>query len=345
MISSVDTHKILIVQTAYAGDVVLVTPLIRATADYFHGAEIHVLVIPQTAGLLAHNPEIHKVWIYDKRRSEKGGGAFWDWARKLRAERFDLALVPHRSLRSAALVRAAGISARVGFDRSAGRWLLNRIVPYPKNRHEVDRNLTLLSALGWQGEPPAPQLFPSDAERKNVQTFLNEMQLTETPLLAMAPGSVWATKRWLPERFAEVAARLYAERKIKTVLIGGPEDALPGQKIREMAGESVVDAIGRFSLLESAELIRRCRAALTNDSAPCHLAVSVGTPVSAIFGPTIPAFGFAPYGPRNQIVEITDLACRPCSIHGTKKCPKKHFLCMKQITADEVIKALNPFLD
>lgn len=337
-----DIHKILIIQTAYAGDVVLTTPLIRAAADYFPGADIHLLAIPQTAGLLENNPAMHKIWIYDKRRSEKSGGAFRGWARKLRAEQFDLALVPHRSLRSAALVRAAGIPVRVGFNRSSGRWLFNRIVTYPKDRHEVERNLTLLAALGWQGEPPAPQLFPSDAERKSVQTFVDEMQLTETPLLAMAPGSVWATKRWLPERFAEVASRLYAERKIKTVLIGGSEDALIGETIQKMSRENVVNAIGKFSLLESAELIRRCQAALTNDSAPCHLAVSVGTPVVAIFGPTIPAFGFAPYGTRNQIVEITNLDCRPCSIHGGRKCPKKHFLCMKRITADAVIGALNP---
>ena len=112
-----------------------------------------------------------------------------------------------------------------------------------------------------------------------------------------------------------------------------------------MNEEILEDQRELVSLLESAELIRRCQAALTNDSAPCHLAVSVGTPVVAIFGPTVPAFGFAPYGPHNQIVEITDLDCRPCSIHGTRKCPKKHFLCMKRITVHEVIETLNPFLD
>lgn len=335
-----DIKRILIFQTAYAGDVILLTPLIEACKQMVPEADLDILVIPQTAGLLDNNPNIRHKHLYAKRDKEKGIVAFFAWVRILKRARYDLVLLPHRSLRSAALVFMAGIPLRVGFDRSAGRWLLNRRVAYVQSRHEVFRNLSLIEALGWSGTAPDPRVYPGEAERKSVDNFLSSFDLKNLPFLIAAPGSVWATKRWLPERFGEVASMLYREKQIRTVFIGGAEDRTLISRIVESTDAPCVDAAGRMTYLESAELLRRSSAALVNDSAPCHLAVAVGTPVISVFGPTVPAFGFAPFGDENRVLEVKDLDCRPCSIHGGHKCPKGHFLCMNRISARQAVDAI-----
>jgi len=336
-------RKILVLQTAFAGDLILAAPLARGVKEVFKESEVHFLVIPETAVLLKHNPFVDKVWIYDKKRSEKGIGSFLRLMRKLSKEEFDLAIVPHRSLRSALLVFGARIPRRVGFDRSTGAVFFTDVVPYFKNLHEVERNFKLPQVLGWSGDISPPELFPGAEEREEVDRFFDEAGIKPGEnLLAVAPGSVWPTKRWPAERFASVIDESWKKWKIRSVLIGGKSDVTLGQRIVRETGDTIVNAMGRFSLLASAELISRCRVILTNDSAPLHLAIGVGTPVVAIFGPTVPSFGFAPYGNGHTVIE-KELECRPCSIHGGKKCPRGHFRCMKDISVEEVTQALKKY--
>jgi heptosyltransferase-2 len=123
------------------------------------------------------------------------------------------------------------------------------------------------------------------------------------------------------------------------LLVGSREDEELCREICAMTQTNkVVNAAGKLSLLQSAELIRHCRVLISNDSAPMHLAVAVGTPVVAIFGATVPEFGFAPRGPHDIVIETKGLKCRPCSIHGGKKCPIKTFECMMAITPEIVVK-------
>jgi heptosyltransferase-2 len=320
--------KILIVQTAFAGDVILSTPLAEALKRCYPSSEVHFLAIPGPADLLKNNPFISRIWIFDKRGLDKSPLKLIKWMRRLKAEQYDLAVVPHRSIRSASLVRGAAIPRIVGFDKSAGRILFTDVVKYP-NCHEVDRNLKLLSVIGCD-ERMAPKLFPGEAEEAAVNAFLSETGVENEPFISMAPGSVWPTKRWLPEYFAETAGLLYKNRRVRTVLIGGQSERELGEYIQQNAGESVVNSMGALSHLASAALIRRSALMVSNDSAPAHLAAAVNIPVIAVFGPTIPAFGFGPYGPDHIIVE-TDLICRPCGIHGGKRCKEIHFKCMRDI--------------
>ena len=133
---------------------------------------------------------------------------------------------------------------------------------------------------------------------------------------------------------------------LSVVLIGGPKDAELCKKIAEgMDDGGLLNAAGQFSLLQSAEMIGCCSAVVSNDSAPMHLAVGVRTPVVAIFGATVPAFGFAPTGPRNRILGVEGLACRPCGIHGGDVCPVGTFACMNGISPDEVHRAVRSILD
>jgi len=338
-------RRILILQTAFVGDVMLTLSLLQSAKKLFPNAALDFLAIPAARNILETHPDIHQLIIYDKRKRDKGIIPFFRLIRRLRENRYDLALVPHRSIRSAALVWAARIPLRIGFDRSAGRILFNRIIPYRSGIHEINRNLHLLDPFGIDAdEKVLPKLFFSDEDEKAVFEWMSRRKLDRPEnLVALAPGSVWATKRWLPEYFARLANML-KEAGFQIVLIGGEADADVAGEVERSISPPVFNAVGQFTLRQSAFLIRQARLLVTNDSAPQHLAVGVGTPVVAIFGPTIPAFGFYPYGERDRVVEIGALPCRPCSIHGGQKCPISTFECMKKLTPERVFEEVQRIL-
>jgi heptosyltransferase-2 len=333
-------HKrILIIQTAFIGDVILSTPLIKVLRKTFPDAFISFLLIPETENALENNPRLDQVFVYDKRK-KSGVGGFFKMVSRIKQGRFDLAVLPHRSLRSALLAYFSGIPKRIGFDRAAGSFLFTKRVTYKTNLHEVDRNLSLLSDFALDPEDTSPELFPSSDDFSYARKLLSDSCITEGErIVAIAPGSVWATKRWLPERFAEAADLLVKEAEIKVVLLGSREDRSLCEAIAgSMKGEPVIVA-GKTSVLQSAAMVSLCTVLLSNDSAPVHMASAMKTPVVAIFGSTIPEFGFAPYGVDQLIIQKL-LHCRPCGIHGRRKCPEKHFRCKQDISTSEVYEAV-----
>lgn len=319
----------LIVQTSFLGDMVLTTPLI---AELAARGPVDVVATPAAAGLLANNPDVRRAIVYDKRGSARGLRGFRRLAAELRAARADTAYLAQGSMRSAALALAAGIPVRVGFSTSAGRALYSRTVPYRRDLHHAAR---LWQLAVPEREPTAeerrPRLYPGPGEKAAVDALLGAPR-DPRPLVALAPGSVWATKRW--PYYAELARELAAEARL--VVIGSADDRALASAIDDAAGPSTVDATGRLSLLASAELIGRCRALVTNDSAPQHLASAMGTPTATIFGPTVPAFGFGPLAPHSIVVEHPALDCRPCDTHGPPVCPLKHWKCMRELDAGDV---------
>jgi heptosyltransferase-2 len=210
--------------------------------------------------------------------------------------------------------------------------------------HHAEKIFTLGSAGG--GRPYSrgdlrPRLYPAAKEREVVDELLAVRGGDQRPLVALAPGSVWATKRW--PHYPSLA-RLLADRA-RVVVIGGSDDGPIARSVIDAAGESnVIDATGRLTLLASAELIGRARAIVTNDSAPLHLASAMGTPTVAIFGPTVPAFGFGPLAGRSAIVEDDLLACRPCDRHGPRRCPLGHWKCMLLQTPERVAGIVTGYL-
>ncbi len=328
--------KILIVQTAFIGDVVLTLPLVQTAKALFNKASIDFLTIPTSRDIVATHPDINRTWLYDKHNNDKGIKNYLALAMRLRKEEYELALVPHRSIRSAGLVWLSGISRRIGFHRSAGRFLFSDIVQYPFGIHESFRNLHLLKPFGVNPDKaPLPNLGITNEDLQIVDRFLGDIG-SPTELIALAPGSVWATKRWLPEYFAQLSDELY-HLGYHTVLIGGPGDREVGEAVTSLVRNTVINAIGKLPLRASAELIRRCKLLISNDSAPMHLAVAVRTPVVAIFGPTVKEFGFYPIGKYDAVSEVDGLPCRPCGRHGHHKCPIGTFECMVKLTPDRVL--------
>jgi len=335
-----EIKKILIIQTAFIGDVILTTSLVEATKKIFPGAAIHFIAIPSTGNIIETHPLVDKLWIFDKRGRDRGLINLFRFAKKLRVENYDLALVPHRSLRSAVLAFWAKIPRSIGFTRSAAPFLFTDKIIYHQDIHEVERNLSLLTPFRESFSKVMPRIYPDDTDILEIDRFVAENALNPDDVwIAIAPGSIWATKRWLKEGFTELCHKLGQHQDVRIILIGGPDDRLLCEWIRKASEVKTVNTAGRFTLRQSAEIIRRCRLIVTNDSGPLHIGVGVDTQVLAIFGPTVPAFGFYPYG-ENDIIFEKKVYCRPCSIHGGDKCPTGTFLCMKSITANQIYREI-----
>jgi len=317
----------LVVQTAFLGDVVLTTPLFSALAAD-HGP-VDVVTTPIAASLIETHPAVRKVIPYDKRGSDRGWAGLRNLARRLRTERYERAYLPHRSLRTATLGVVAGIPTRIGFS-GAWSFLYTEARPKPALGHESDRLLALAD------KPPGvypPQLRPTAADEQAAAALI------DGAFVALAPGSIWGSKRW--PYYPDLATKL-AER-LPVVLVGGPDDAGLGEEIVKAVGRSggrAVNACGKLTLRQSAALIGRASALVTNDSAPLHLATAMGTPIVALFGPTVTEFGFGPLRPGDVALGIDELPCRPCSSHGPPQCPLRHHRCMRELTVAAVIAAI-----
>ncbi len=310
---------------------VLTTPLIAQLAE---SGPVDVVCTPAAAGLLANNPSVRETIVYDKRGRDRGVGGFRKLASTLRERGYASAYFAQGSARSGALGAVARIPDRVGFATSAGRlFYTTRIAPID-NMHHAARLLSLATRDPLADVPVArlrPHLYPGHVERAAVDELLGTNAAGEQ-LIALAPGSVWATKRW--PYYRELA---YALRdRARAVVIGGSADRELALEIVAATKGQAIDATGRLSLLASAELIGRSAVIVTNDSAPLHLASAMNTPTVAVFGPTVPEFGFGPLASRAVVAGDTSLECRPCDRHGPQKCPLGHWRCMREITPDSV---------
>jgi heptosyltransferase-2 len=327
----------LVVQTSFLGDMVLTTALLRALAQ--RGA-VDVVATPANADLLAHHPAVRHVYRYDKRGAHSGVGGFRAVARLAKAlDTTDIAYLAQGSLRSAALAVAAGFDQRVGFDSSAGRIFYTDRRTYRTDQHHAER----LWRLGAGDEAPSPDaselrpsLHPGADDEEAVQRLLDANGHAGEPLVAVAPGSVWATKRW--PYYAALSRRLSALGRV--VVLGGDADRELASAIAAETFGNGIDATGRLSLLGAAAMLARSRVLVSNDSAPLHLASAMNTPTVALFGPTIPAFGFGPLALSRRVAQVDMLACRPCNAHGPQHCPREHWRCMRDLTVAEVERAV-----
>jgi len=338
-------RPLLVVQTAFLGDVVLTTPLLAALRRAHPERALHVVATPLGASVLAGHPAIDVLHPYAKRGAERGLAGLLSLVRRLRRERFAIAVAAQRSARTGFLVRGSGAPVRVGFASSPGAWALTDRVPWQPDRHAVHRYLALAGPAG--ADPHAdstPSLAVLPASASAVTEALGADGVpAEAALLAIAPGSTWGTKRWTPEGFAAVIAAA-PERGLHPVLVGSPEERALCEEVSALAGGDIPNLAGRTRPPELTALLARSKALVTNDSGPAHVASAVGTPVVAVFGPTVPAFGYTPWGAGNRIVEHLGLACRPCSSHGPQVCPLGHHRCMREIAPAEVLAALDDVL-
>ncbi|NLI15618.1 MAG: glycosyltransferase family 9 protein [candidate division Zixibacteria bacterium] len=320
--------RIAVIQTAFPGDVILSTPIFEALKSGGH--ESVAIVRPSAEPLLRHNPHIMKIISYDK---SAGIRAFFETVAEIRSLECEIALIVQKHLRSGLLAVFAGIEKRIGYEIAFGRSLYTQTAPFDRSIHAVKRALALCQPL-VRTEGFAPRIFIDERTRMEAETILRAHRIAPTKFAVFAPGSIWATKRW--PGYGELARLMKTALGYDIALTGSCDDYEICQRVVSESGNTAINLAGKTDLLLSAAVIERARLVVANDSAPSHIAAAVGTPVAAIFGPTVTRFGFAPYSEKSVVIENAGLYCRPCSPHGPNRCPEKHFRCMKEITAEKV---------
>ncbi|WP_316898469.1 glycosyltransferase family 9 protein [Pseudodesulfovibrio indicus] len=338
--------KIGVWQTAFLGDAVLTLPLLRALKDRFPEAEIHFFVRAGVESVFEGQPEIAKVRPFAKRGREKSLNAAVRLGWEIGREGFDLWVSAHTSLRSALVAGATGIGRRIGYSAP---WFNRFAYTETVDRRfdelaEIERLMELARPLGIDGPAPKAELVLPESAREAADRFWTESGFSG-PVLGVHPGSTWPTKCWPVEYFSDIVRRA-VEAGAHVLVFGGPGEEPVAEAVIDGAladPSRVTDLSGRLTLPQLAAYLRRLDAYLTNDSGPMHLAWTQDVPLVALFGPTVKGLGFFPRG-ENSVVMETDVDCRPCGLHGPKKCPKTHFRCMRELTPDRVWDALRPKL-
>lgn len=331
--------RVLVIQTAHLGDLVLTTPLLRALNDGIPGLELVVLTTPLGGDLLGALPHVQRCFVFDKRHALRRARATVRLATRLRAERFDAVIAAQRSARSGLLARLCGAGRRIGFREAAGRWAYNETVPWDPAAHAVRRYLALAEPLlgPSPARGPVPELtLPAEARDSLAALVAGSGIAADERLICIAPGAAWRTKCWTPEGFSRVAAGAGA-LGLRPVLVGGASEVELCGRVARLSGVAPVQLAGRTSVLQLAALLARAAVFVGNDSGPAHVAAAVGTPVVSVFGPTVPRFGYAPFGEAHRLVQHPTLACRPCHRHGPHRCPLGHFRCMREVSATRVL--------
>lgn len=331
--------RILIVQTAFIGDVILITPLIRAVRELYPEAVIDVMVVPSAAKLLENNPHLNEVLSFAKHHNP--AAEMLKTVRLLKSRHYDLAISPHSSGRTHLLLRLAKIPLRIGFDRGPAPFLLTAKIKHPSNMHKINKNLALLKMLSPRDFSMQSELFPSAENIDNATRLLSKLGTAKK--IAVAPGSIWTTKCWPLEHYTLLTSKLVA-MGYAIVLIGGDGDWEKCDRIERVIRNDNPEALllnlaGKTDLLESAAVIGKCDLMICNDSGALHIANAMQTRVFAFFGPTVTSIGYYPYREGDRVFEIS-LVCRPCGSHGGHECPRGHHACMQQISVNSVYDAV-----
>ncbi len=311
-------NRILVIQTAFLGDVILATPVVSELHRLFPDASIDVLVKKGNESLLANNPKIRNVIAFDKTTGKCK--SIFRFIKQFRKEQYDLTVNMHRFGSSGIIAGFSGAKQRIGFDKNPFAWRYTKKYAHKigNGTHEVERNLSLIQDLGAKSIV-RPELFPSKEDFDKVTTFQSE------DYICIAPASVWFTKALPESKWIEL---LKKNLQKKIYILGGPDDsALANRILAEVPEAKAENLCGKLSLLQSAALMKGAERNYVNDSGPLHLASSMNAKVTSFFCSTVPEFGFGPMSEDSEIKQVEGLDCRPCGLHGHSACPKGHFKC------------------
>ncbi len=337
MLMNENRPRILLIRFSSLGDLVLLSALVEAIAVTYPGYELHLATKEQYDEIFESNGNIARIHSLP---ISAGIGELLGLRKRLAAERFDIIIDAHNVIRSNFLYRTlrAGRKVQLGKDQvrklsliRAGKDLYRDTVSMK------DRYLGLIGALGEEIPDVSTRLDPPPEAEAAVDRLFRENGLTGHQVVALAPGARWETKRWPAERFSSLADRLGCG----VLIIGAASE----KDICRIAASSdgSVNACGRLSLMETASALKKASVLVSNDSAPLHMAEAVGTPVVALFGPTVRQFGYYPLLDASIVLE-KDLECRPCSRNGARPCHIENRDCLDTIDTDEVVSAIDQVL-
>ena len=294
--------KILIIHTAFIGDIVLSTPLIQKLKDLYPKSKIDYLTLPTNQSVLYNNPNLNEIILYDKKGKDKGIKGFLKVLKILKQKKYDYAVIPHRFIKSILLAKLAKIPDIVGFDVATGSSLLDKKVHYDMKKHEVER---LLNLVGYEGKKIPVRIYPAKENFVKIEKMLKNSGYTgkkEQKLILVAPGSQRPEKMWPIEKYREVIQKLKKNENYFIGITGSKsEKELP---LNFEKDKNVIDFRGEISLVEFGALISKADVVVGNDSSPIHIASGFEKPfVIGIFGPGKRSLGFFPWTEKSNVIE------------------------------------------
>lgn len=321
--------RILVIQTASIGDVILATAVIEKLHSHYPEAKIDYLIKKGNEGLFKEHPFLNKILIWDKKVNKTKN--LFKLLLSIRKTKYDLVVNIQRFFSSGILTALSGAKTTVGFKKNPLSIFFTRCYPHDLGTkgsnylHEVQRNQTLITQI-TNTEYSKPRLYPSTTDYDSIQEY------THCQYVCVAPASLWYTKQYPMEQWHKMLNATISTNSA-IYLIGGPADTeLCNQIIAHLPHHHTINFAGKLSLLQSAALMKSATMNYVCDSSPMHLCSSVDAPVSAIFCSTIPEFGFGPLSTNSRIIQTSkDLPCRPCGLHGHKQCPNGTFECAYSI--------------
>jgi heptosyltransferase-2 len=335
--------KILIIQTAFIGDAILTLPMIQKLKVLFPESEIDVLAIPLTAEIFTASPHINRVLIIDKKGKQKSIFSLLKFVGEIKKNNYAKVYAPHRSLRTSLIVMNIAVKESFGFSTSSFKHVYTKLQDYIPQHHEVQRNLDLINYDYKDDWKILPDILISRQEKEKIDNLFSTLN-AKPDIAAVAPGSVWNTKIY-PEPYYRTLIKYFIAKSFTVLLIGSEKEKFLCDNIAAHYGGEVISAAGKFSLIETIELIKRSKILISNDSAPTHLGMCANIPILTLYCSTVPEFGFYPYNKGSYYLSFNDLKCKPCGIHGFKKCPVKTFACGYNLNPATVISKIEGMLN
>jgi ADP-heptose:LPS heptosyltransferase len=321
--------RILIIQSAFLGDVILITPMLRELKIAIPEAEIDVLVRKGNESLLSNNPHLSQLFIWDKKRKF---ASLFENLFTIRKHKYDEVICVQRYFNAGFLATFSKGKKLTGFSQNPWSFMFHNKMKHELQggKHEVERNLALIQHLVAQAQNRRPELFPSPADYDFVQQYQKESYY------CMAPASVWFTKQLPEEQWVKLIQ--FLKQEINVYLIGATSDFELCERIRTTANSGkVINLCGKLNLMQSAALMQKAQRNYVNDSGPMHLASAMNARTTVFYCSTVSEFGFGPLADDSEIREVQEkLDCRPCGSHGYNVCPKQHFNCGQKIDVSQV---------
>lgn len=337
-------QKFLIIQTAFIGDVVLATILIEKLHADFPDAQIDFLLRKGNEGLLQEHPFLHEVLIWNKKENKRKN--LFTMIKTIQKNKYDKVINVQRFFSTGLMTILSKAKEKIGFDKNPLSFLFDVKVKHVVGTkehpvHEVERNLALIKSF-TSDKPARLRLYPTRDDYKMALAIVNGQLSIENKYnyICIAPTSVWFTKQYPKEKWIEFIQQLNPSTKI--FLLGAANDKfLCDDIINALPFFSIKNLCGDLSFLQSAALMQNARMNYVNDSAPMHIASAMNASVTAIFCSTVTWFGYTPLSDKSFVVEKDEpLYCRPCTSHGKKECPEKHFKCALDITSKQLLSTL-----
>jgi ADP-heptose:LPS heptosyltransferase len=325
--------KFLVIRFSSIGDIVLTTPVVRCLKQQVQDAEIHYLIKPQFKQVLDGNPYIDKFHLLQENWNQM--------IQELEEEKFDYIIDLHHNLRTLRVKKALKVPFvsfnKLNIEKLVFVKLKWNVMP---KVHIIDRYMDTVKAFGVHNDGKGMDYFITKDHEVKIEDIPTSHQLG---YIALVIGASYYTKKLPIYKLQEFCNQM----DYPIILLGAREEFEEGEAIRKASPGNVYNACGKFSLAESADLVKRSKLVIAHDTGLMHIAAALKKPVIAIWGSTTPSFGMVPYygsaflsnnaNPYDDI-QVHKLWCRPCTKIGRHKCPQGHFKCMKKISIEEMVR-------